>query len=297
MSFSIQVKNELCRLAVPHHSHARTELYGFAQTLDLSWEEGKFEFVTENAATARRFYSLLKMVEPAGLDLEVARQVYKKRHSIYQFDFTSENLRDQLIHPPAYERSGEYRDFLRGAFLGAGSISDPEKTYHLEIVTQSDAQGKRLEKAMRHFNLNPKRILRKDHVVVYLKEGEQISDFLTIVGGTVAMMEFENIRVVKEMRNNVNRLVNCETANLSKTIRASVDQQRAIETIERNKAWDDLPENLRDLAELRMVYPEASLRELGEMLHPPIGKSGVNHRLKKLMHIAEELHEKEEEKC
>lgn len=294
MSFSIKVKNELCRLAVPHHSHARTELFGFAQTLDLAWEKGDFAFVTENAATARRFYSLLKMVEPEGLDLEVERQVYKKRHSIYQFDFHSENLRDQLLHPPAYERSGEYRDFLRGAFLGAGSINDPEKTYHLEIVTLNHAQGKRLEIAMEHFNLKPKHIVRKDHTVVYLKEGEQISDFLTIVGATVAMMAFENIRVVKEMRNNVNRLVNCETANLSKTINASVDQQRAIETIERNSAWEDLPENLKELAEIRMAYPEASLRELGEMLQPPIGKSGVNHRLKKLMQIAEELHDKEE---
>lgn len=294
MSFSIEVKNELCRLAVPHHSHARTELFGFAQTLDLSWEEGDFALVTENAATARRFYSLLKMVEPEGLDLEIERLVYKKRHSIYQFDFHSENLRDQLIHPPAYDRSGEYRDFLRGAFLGAGSISDPEKTYHLEIVAQTPAQGKRLEIAMEHFNLKPKHITRKDHTVVYLKEGEQISDFLTIVGATVAMMAFENIRVVKEMRNNVNRLVNCETANLSKTINASVDQQRAIEIIERNRAWDDLPNHLKELAELRMAYPESSLRELGEMLKPPIGKSGVNHRLKKLMQIAEELLEKEE---
>lgn len=293
MSFSVKVKNEICRLPVPHHSHARTELYGFAQTLDLAWEEGNFAFVTENAATARRFYSLLKMVEPKGLDLEVERLVYKKRHSIYQFDFHSDNLRDQLLHPPAYERSGEYRDFLRGAFLGAGSISDPEKTYHLEIVTLCPVQGKRLEIAMKHFGLNPKEITRKEHTVVYLKAGEQISDFLTIVGATVAMMAFENIRVVKEMRNNVNRLVNCETANLSKTINASVDQQRAIESIERYRAWDDLPDHLKELAELRMAYPESSLRELGEMLQPPIGKSGVNHRLKKLMQIAKELQEKE----
>jgi hypothetical protein len=294
MSFSVKVKNEICRLAVPHHSHARTELYGFAQTLDLAWKEGDFAFVTENAATARRFYSLLKMVEPEGLDLEVERQVYKKRHSIYQFDFHSDNLRDQLVHPPAYERSGEYRDFLRGAFLGAGSISDPEKTYHLEIVTLCPEQGKRLEIAMGHFGLKPKEITRKEHTVVYLKEGEQISDFLTIVGATVAMMAFENIRVVKEMRNNVNRLVNCETANLSKTINASVDQQRAIESIERYRAWDDLPDHLKELAELRMAYPESSLRELGELLRPPIGKSGVNHRLKKLMQIAKELQEKED---
>lgn len=294
MSFSVKVKNEICRLPVPHHSHARTELYGFAQTLDLAWKEGDFAFVTENAATARRFYSLLKMVEPKGLDLEVERQVYKKRHSIYQFDFHSDNLRDQLVHPPAYERSGEYRDFLRGAFLGAGSISDPEKTYHLEIVTLCPAQGKRLEIAMGHFGLKPKEITRKEHTVVYLKEGEQISDFLTIVGATVAMMAFENIRVVKEMRNNVNRLVNCETANLSKTINASVDQQRAIESIERYRAWDDLPDHLKELAELRMSYPQSSLRELGEMLQPPIGKSGVNHRLKKLMQIAKQLQEKED---
>ena len=294
MSFSVTVKNELCRLPVPHHSHARTELYGFAQTLDLAWKEGDFSFVTENAATARRFYSLLKMVEPKGLDLEVERQVYKKRHSIYQFEFHSDNLRDQLIHPPAYERSGEYRDFLRGAFLGAGSISDPEKTYHLEIIALNHVQGKRLEIAMEHFGLKPKEISRKEHTMVYLKEGEQISDFLTIVGATVAMMAFENIRVVKEMRNNVNRLVNCETANSSKTINASVDQQRAIESIERHRAWDDLPDHLKELAEIRMAYPESSLRELGEMIQPPIGKSGVNYRLKKIMQIAKDLQEKEE---
>ena len=181
------------------------------------------------------------------------------------------------------------RAYIRGALLGGGSISNPEKAYHLEFVTHSEEYAKDLSKLVNRFGLNSKIIQRKNSYIVYIKEGEQIVDILNIVGAHTCLLELENIRIMKEMRNNVNRLVNCETANLSKTVNAAVRQVESIRLIQKEIGLQRLPKNLRDIAELRLNYPDESLKELGEMLDPPVGKSGVNHRLRKIEKIAEEL--------
>ena len=179
--------------------------------------------------------------------------------------------------------------YIRGAFLGGGSISNPEKNYHLEFVTHSEEYALSLSKLINSFGLKSKVIQRKNSYIVYIKEGEQIVDILNIMGAHTSLLELENIRIMKEMRNNVNRLVNCETANLSKTVNAAVRQVESIKLIQSEIGLKRLPKNLREIAELRLSYPDESLKELGEMLDPPVGKSGVNHRLRKIEKIASEL--------
>lgn len=168
-------------------------------------------------------------------------------------------------------------------------MSNPEKAYHLEFVVNSLELAEELKELINSYGLTSKVIARKNSHIVYLKEGEQIVDILSIIGAYNSLFEFENVRIVKDMRNNVNRLVNCETANLSKTVNAAVRQVESIKLIEKEIGLKRLSKPLRDIAELRLEYPDESLKELGEMLDPPVGKSGVNHRLRKIEKIADEL--------
>lgn len=188
------------------------------------------------------------------------------------------------------------KGLIRDAFLRSGSISDPEKFYHLEIVFTSHEEAKSIQKMLEDFNLDAKIVERKGHYVVYLKEGAQIADMLRIMEAPLALMEFENIRIVKEMRNSINRQVNCEAANLGKTISAAVKQVEDIRYICSKVGLDNIPESLAETAKIRLDYPEATLKELGELMDPPLGKSGVNHRLKKLSELAEDLRSHKEEK-
>jgi len=176
---------------------------------------------------------------------------------------------------------------LRGAFLLTGSVSDPEKSYHLEITCKREDAALFLSIIMNSFGLNPKVIYRNDHYVVYIKEGEGVVDFLNITGAHSALMSLENVRIVKDMRNSVNRIVNCETANLDKLVNASVRQIQNIKYIEENIGFANVPPALREIARLRLDNSAVSLKELGLLLDPPLGKSGVNHRLRKLDGIAE----------
>ena len=188
------------------------------------------------------------------------------------------------------------KGLIRDAFLRSGSISDPEKFYHLEIVFISNEEAKCIQKMLEDFGLDAKIVERKGHYVVYLKEGAQIADMLRIMEAPLALMEFENIRIVKEMRNSINRQVNCEAANLGKTISAAVKQVEDIRYICSKVGLDNIPESLAETAKIRLEYPEATLKELGELMDPPLGKSGVNHRLKKLSELAEDLRSHKEEK-
>lgn len=190
----------------------------------------------------------------------------------------------------------EKRRTIREAFIQSGSISDPEKFYHLEIVFSSREEAEEIRQLMEDYDLEGKIAVRKGHYVVYLKEGSQIADMLRVMEASMALMEFENIRIVKEMRNSINRQVNCEAANLGKTISAAVKQVEDIRYICSTVGLDNIPESLADTARMRLQYPEATLKELGELMDPPLGKSGVNHRLKKLGELAEELRSQREEK-
>ena len=181
------------------------------------------------------------------------------------------------------------RAFIRGAFLAAGSISDPERFYHFEIACTTEGKAVQLQGLIRSFGLDARIIQRKRYYVVYIKEGSQIVDILNVMEATVSLMELENIRILKEMRGSVNRQVNCETANIHKTVSAAVRQAEDIMLIRDRTGFEGLPDNLRQIAQLRLARPEATLKELGEALDPPVGKSGVNHRLRKLSNMAEKL--------
>lgn len=188
------------------------------------------------------------------------------------------------------------KGLIRNAFLQSGSISDPEKFYHLEIVFTEYEEALAIKQMIESFQLDAKIVERKGHYVVYLKEGAQIADMLRIMEAPLALMEFENIRIVKEMRNSINRQVNCEAANLGKTISAAVKQVEDIRFIDSMVGLDNIPEGLAETARKRLEYPEAALKELGELMDPPLGKSGVNHRLKRLSELAEDLRSHKEEK-
>jgi len=299
LSFSSAVKNELCRMDVEDSCCSISELAAVIRTSGvikfISPDEMNIKIVTENAAFARRVFSLIKKLCNISPEVIIRKSKKLKKHTSYIVVVTAamgaKKLLD-IVNRPADE-SGIIKGvcckkaYLRGAFLAGGSISDPEKTYHLEITNHSLDLAVELNKLMNTFDLNPKIVKRKGSYVSYLKEGENIVDFLNIIGAHSALLELENIRILKEMRNSVNRIVNCETANLEKTVNASLRQVENIKYIRDNIGFENLPENLREIAEIRLKYNDANLKELGEMLNPPLGKSGVNHRLRKLDRIAE----------
>ena len=194
-----------------------------------------------------------------------------------------------LIHNVVVQNVCCKRAFIRGAFLSAGSISDPEKFYHFEIVCSSEEKAEQLREIIGTFSIEAKIVVRKKYYVVYIKEGSQIVEILNVMEAPLALMELENIRILKEMRNSVNRQVNCETANINKTVSAAVKQLQDIAYIRDTVGLDYLPESLAEIAQARLERPDATLKELGEILSPPVGKSGVNHRLRKISSIAESL--------
>lgn len=181
------------------------------------------------------------------------------------------------------------RAFLREAFLETGSMSNPEKGYHLEFVCEDESQAKKIIKTMQVFDIEAKTVQRKRYTIVYLKESEDIVELLNVMGAHVCLMNLENLRILKDMRNSINRRVNCEAANISKTVSAANKQIEDIQYIKEHYGFDDLSENLRQVAEARLAYPDATLKELGEYLVPPVGKSGVNHRLRKLSELADSI--------
>lgn len=313
MSFSSTVKNELCRLEPACSSCLAAELAAAIRFNGAIEDDGQgqvnIRVVTENAAFARRVYSSIKKICGIYPGVVIRKSRKLKKHVSYILVLKSTTETGRLLdlldikmvgkagalkpvlligRSKIIKKSCCRKAFLRGAFLAAGSISDPEKTYHLEIGTHSRELAEDLNIIMNHHKLNAKIIMRKGSHVNYLKEGENIADFLNITGAHTALMEFENIRIMKDMRNSVNRIVNCETANLEKTVNASLRQVENIKLIEEKIGFDKIPENLREIAELRLEYSEASLQELGQLLARPLGKSGVNHRLRKLDEIAEE---------
>lgn len=186
------------------------------------------------------------------------------------------------------------RAFLRGAFLSAGSMSNPEKGYHLEFVCSDLRQAEQLVDTLRFYEIHAKVVARKKYQVVYLKESEEIVELLNVIGAHVSLMNLENLRILKDMRNAINRKVNCEAANITKTVNAASKQIDDIQYIRAHYGFDNLTEHLRQMAELRLEYPDATLKELGEYLSPKVGKSGVNHRLRKLSELAESIRNRQE---
>lgn len=313
MSFSMKAKNELTRLVPERRCCQRSELSALIKMCGtVKWGRGgelSISIVTENAALARKIFTLIKDFFHIHTEVMVRKKNSLKKNNMYIISIShgmgvKGMLKTLGIITESPENGIQFkygidfhmisgkccrRAYLRGVFLGGGSVSDPEKTYHLEIVTHNQQLAEEISNLINRYNLISKIIVRKNKYVVYLKDGNQIVDFLNFIGAHNALMSLENIRIVKEMRNNVNRLVNCETANLSKTINASVRQVENIKFLIDVIGYDKLPENLKEIAEVRINYPEASLIELGQLLSKPLGKSGVNHRLRKLEEMAAQL--------
>jgi len=181
------------------------------------------------------------------------------------------------------------RAYLRDAFLETGSMSNPEKGYHLEFVCEDESHAQKLIEAMQKYEITAKTVQRKRYTIVYIKESEDIVRLLNVMGAHNCLMNLENVRILKDMRNAINRQVNCETANITKTVSAANKQIADIQFIKEHYGFDNLSENLREMAQIRLEYPDAALKELGSYLVPPVGKSGVNHRLRKLSDLADSI--------
>ncbi len=313
MSFSSNVKKELtCVPLGARHCMIAEIAAMLIMAGDIKYESQQFsiKFQTENAAIARKYFTMVK--KTFNINTEVVLKENKKFHKkqIYVLKLNDSEAAEKILRATTLlkEEQGKTilrdyvdltviqsicckRAYLRGAFLGAGSVSDPEKGYHLEFVNPSIRHAEFLQEVMTLLEMEPKVVPRKNNYVLYLKEGTQIVDLLNIMGAHIALMELENVRIVKEVRNNVNRIVNCETANLKKTVSAAVRQMQDIEYVQNTIGISALPENLQQVATYRLEYPSSTLKELGELLNPPVGKSGVNHRLKKISEIAEQLRE------
>lgn len=307
MSFASETKKELTNLEVK-------DCCGLAELSALIQMNGSLSFTnkklavdiqTENAAIARRIYTLIKRFYPVTVELLVRKKMRLKKNNVYivrLVDHARRILEDLGIIGEGFEFVTEIcprlimkkcckRSYLRGAFLAGGSVNNPEtSSYHLEIFSLYKEHSEALCELMNSFDLNAKTLERKKGYMTYLKEAEKITDFLIIIGANNAMLKFEDIRILRDMRNSVNRLVNCETANLNKTIGASVRQVENIKYIQGTIGLDVLPEKLREIAELRVAHKDVTLKELGEMVSSgPISKSGINHRLRKVDAIAEKI--------
>ncbi|MBE8125508.1 DNA-binding protein WhiA [Lacticaseibacillus rhamnosus] len=312
-SFASIVKKELTQLEV-HPEHAKAELSALIRmngSLTLMAHRFVLNIQTENPAIARRIYSLIRQVYHHEANLVVHRKMKLKKNYQYIVRLTegvNDILSDLAILDPTtmaisttvpasvLKEPQRMRSYLRGAFLASGSVNNPETSrYHLEIYSLYADHNAGILKMMNHFHLNERTVERRSGYIVYLKEAEKIADFLQVIGATNAMLKFEDIRIVRDMRNSVNRLVNCETANMNKTIDAAQKQIENINYLKDHVGLDNLPTKLREIAVLRLAHPDVSLQELGAMVPGgTISKSGVNHRLRKLNQIAEGYQQSED---
>ncbi len=286
MSFSAEVKEELAKHISPARHCQMAEL---SAMLHYAGQYGLMEdgtltigFQSENEAVLRKGFTLLK--KAYNIDTVIGVKGQKKADFLAIMGVLSGPADTSLLKQACCRRA-----FIRGAFLSCGSISDPTKGYHLEFVCNNRTQAEQLQEIIGQFDIEAKIVCRKKYFVVYVKEGAGIVELLNIMEAHVALMNLENLRILKEMRNSINRRVNCEAANIQKTVQASTRQVEDIIYLRDYYGFSRLPDNLREMAEVRLAYPEAALKELGEYLSPPVGKSGVNHRLRKLSELAEKL--------
>ncbi len=307
MSFSSDVKNEIIKSCESGKKLRICQILGmicFGAKLVGTSDGFRFRFQSENPKISRLLYTVLKndMKLDAGIRIhksvknaayhvvveneEHIRRLFRYVGLIGPADelgsFINYKINSQLV-----KTSNEKKAFLKGAFLAGGSVTTPQKNFHLEFATTHYRLSTDFEKLLESLSMSPRTVMRKSSYVVYFKSGEEIADILTVLGAYDSVMEYHNIKIIKEMRNSINRKMNCETANMTKTIDASMAQVKAIEKLEKLGILSQLSEQLREIAHLRLEHRELSLQELGSMLSSPIGKSGVNHRLRKLVEEAE----------
>lgn len=301
MSFSGQIKEELAQvISSPRHCQL-AELAALVQFCGHIEEDGSLLVQSENPLVIRKCFTLLKKtfkIEAAAKNqmqtqnyrlFVTGEDAFRVLEALKICDTAGHLMMRHLTDPVLIKNSCCKRAYLRGCYMAVGSMSDPYKSYHLELVCGLQTQAEQLLKILHDFSLDAKMIIRKKYYVVYMKEGENIADFLNITEAHKALMEFENTRIYKGMRNMVNRKVNCEAANITKTVNAATRQVEDIRLIREKMGLEGLPEPLRQMAYVRLENPQASLGELGKLLDPPVGKSGVNHRLRKLGELAKEL--------
>ena len=311
MSFSGKVREELAgNISTARHCRIAelAAFIGMCGTIAVnSFDQYSIKIHSENFLVARKVFTLIEKTFNIKVDVSIRRNI-KRQNATYSVvvrrhedavrilqavkmaggnaDYISD-LRP--FSPLVIQQTCCRRAFLRGAFQASGSMSDPSKSYHFEIVCNSQAAAGQIQEIMDGFGLDAKIVQRKKAYVVYLKEGSRIVDVLNVMEAHVALMELENVRILKEMRNSVNRKVNCETANINKTVSAAVKQVEDITYLRDTVGFEHLPDNLAEAALARLEHPDATLKELGETLDPPVGKSGINHRLRRLSEMAEKV--------
>jgi len=308
MSYASEVKKELTTLEA-HRDNAKAELVALIRmngALGLAHHHFVLNVQTENPAIARRMYQLLKQFYDLESELLVRRKMKLKKNNLYIvrvktgaaevlsdlgiFDGMQllESVPDEILNSDMSVRS-----YLRGAFLAGGSVNNPETSrYHLEIYSLYEEHNQMIAEMMNRYNLNARTIVRRSGYITYLKSAEEIADFLSLIGATTSMLKFEDFRIMRDMRNSVNRLGNCENANLDKVANASTRQIDNIQFIDATVGLGQLPVKLREVAETRLAHKEVSLKELGDLVPGgPISKSGINHRLRKINDYAKQLRE------
>jgi DNA-binding protein WhiA len=312
LSFAADTKKELTLISEASSSQKNELAAVFAASGQWLTVDGRALFVveTENVATARRIYTQVKTQFGLSAEVAVRRKMRLKKNNVYGIRLTEGQTEVVLphlgwdfatveephksgtilpFHEPPFTDVESVRAYLRGAFLAAGSVNAPgSPSYHLEVHVPTQAHADYIQEKMNQYELNAKQFRRKKGFIVYLKEGEKIVDFLSIIGAHQALLKFEDRRILKGMRNQVNRLVNCETANMNKTINAAVRQLETIQRLQATVGLETLPAHLREVAEVRLRFPEANLQELCERLDHRVSKSGLNHRFRKLEEMVAE---------
>ena len=299
MSFSSELKENLSKIPnLKNKELVKFELIGYLISNNTTCDKKNIYYTTVNEYNINRFSKLLSNMEISNFKIDIKGKNYvitlPKTNSINEIKYSvndveiSSAFEEQIQNLNKIKEQEEMaiKALTRGIFLGSGSVNNPEKKYHLEIILSSKKNANIIKNLLLKMQIKFKELERKNGYSLYIKEGEEISKFLAFIGANSSVLKFEEIRVIRDMKNNVNRKVNCETANLNKTINAAVKQIDAIKKIKARGNFENLSENLREIANLRLDNPDASLVELGQMLKNPIGKSGVNHRLNQLIELS-----------
>ncbi len=276
MSFSTELKEEISKTENLSDKEAvKYELLGYLMSSNISEKDNKIKYSTENEYNINRFSRLLSNSNIDDYDISIQGKI---------FTITCPKIKIQTENLP----KEQIKNVIRGAYLGSGSINNPENTYHLEIGIRRKEYANLIIKGLNEYDIKCNCIEKNKEYTIYLKDGEEISKILALLGANKSVLKFEEIRVQREMKNKINRIVNCETANMNKTMNAAIEQIDAIRKLKENGKFEKMEKTLKEIAELRIQNPSASLTELGKMLQPPISKSGVNYRLKKIMEIGKE---------
>ncbi len=296
MSFAGEVKEELNKLTnLANKEAVKYEFLGYLMTNHMTIEKNKMKFSTENEYNINRFSKLLNNLQQTKYEIQIVGKTFSITTPIPELGEIQENfiLDLEKIRKQVEKQEVLQKALIRGCFLGSGSISNPKQSYHLEVLFSQKTYADFIQELLQTYQIVVKQVIKNQSNGIYAKDGEEISKFLAFIGANHSVLQFEEIRVYREIRGNVNRKVNCETANLNKTVESALKQIQAIEFLRQKGELEKLSEGLQEIAQLRISHPEASLIELGNMLKEPLGKSGVNHRLKAIEKIAEELLTKE----